>query len=111
MPSGQALSECPITTEEGVKAADVAWLSSTRRQRFPKSFLACPVAPEICVEVRSPSNSKREIMEKFDLYFGKGAKECWLCEKNGSMTFFSPEEKISRSELCPEFPTKVSLDI
>jgi Uma2 family endonuclease len=35
-------------------------------------------APEICVEVTSPSNSRKEMREKIDAYFAAGAKEVWL---------------------------------
>ena len=108
LPHGFILPECPIRTAEGVKAADVAWMSFERHAQLPVSFLECPIAPEICIEVRSPSNSYREILEKLELYFKQGAKECWMCDQTGYITFFNTDGQIPQSELCPEFPTQLS---
>ena len=44
-------------------------------------------APEICVEILSPSNTQPEINEKRALYFDAGATEVWICNLNGSMSF------------------------
>ena len=63
MPLGRVLTECPISTADGVKAADVAWASAAcmrelgNRSCFPRS-------PEICVEVLSPGNREAEMQEK-----------------------------------------------
>jgi hypothetical protein len=46
-------------------------------------------APEICVEIVSPSNSRSEITEKRALYFDAGAAEVWVCALYGSISFFS----------------------
>ncbi len=109
LPHGEALGECPVRTAEGVKATDAAWMSHERIQKRPMSSAPCLVAPEICVEVRSPSNSKREITEKFALYFGKEAAECWMCDKDGAITFYDVDGSILHSRICPEFPVKLSL--
>jgi Uma2 family endonuclease len=66
-------------------------------------------SPEICVEVLSPRNTQAEITEKMALYFDAGAKEVWLCNENGMMSFFSraTSHLLSASELCPELPKQV----
>ena len=110
LPEGFSMGECPIQTREGVKAADAAWMSRERRRARPANSLTYLVAPEICVEVRSPSNSYREILEKLELYFDIGAKECWMCDQTGYMTFFNTEGQIARSVLCPDFPAQLSLE-
>jgi Uma2 family endonuclease len=72
--------------------------------------LVCfPIAPEICVEVLSPTNSQAEIKEKAALYFDAGAKEVWLCSASGQMTFLSAAQAqlLRTSQLCPQFPAKV----
>jgi len=98
-----------LETSEGVKAVDVAWVSRLRRESQLKE--ACYlIAPEICVEIESPSNSRAELMERERLYFEKGAQEFWLCDLNGRMTFLNPAGEIARSGLCPTFPSTVSLD-
>ena len=46
-------------------------------------------APEICVEILSPSNSIAEIDQKRALYFDAGAGEVWICNPDGSVSFLS----------------------
>ena len=66
-------------------------------------------APEICIEVLSPSNSAAEIAEKRALYFDAGAAEVWICNRDGSFAFFSgPDHQIPRSVICPLFPERIS---
>ena len=105
-PAGEVISECPISTEKGVKAADVAWCSvEIWKESEGKSCLLR--APEICVEVLSPSNTRGEIDQKKGLYFGAGAKEVWLCAEDGAMSFFSSAGSLECSAICPEFPKRV----
>lgn len=107
MPPGEVLPECPISTADGVRAADVAWVSPQRWRELGNR--ACFVqAPELCVEVLSPANSDEEIREKIALYFNAGAKEVWTCGSFGQMTFFGPGSiPLAKSTLCPEFPTSL----
>jgi Uma2 family endonuclease len=108
MSNGRVLTECPISTADGVKAADVAWASSERMREL-NNRSCFPHAPEICVEVLSPSNTVAEIEEKTALYFDAGAKEVWLCSSSGKMTFKSCRDSlpIDNSQLCPAFPKYV----
>jgi hypothetical protein len=57
------VSECPLSTAGGVKAIDVAWLAPGRPENISQLILF-ERAPEICVEIVSPSNSRSEITEK-----------------------------------------------
>ena len=110
MPNGRTLTECPISTADGVKAADVAWASQQCMGELGDR--ACfPRAPEICVEVLSPSNTEAEMREKMALYFDAGAREVWLCSASGAMSFLSPgpARPLNASELCPPFPTQIDL--
>jgi Uma2 family endonuclease len=108
-PTGEVISECPISTSDGVKAADVAWCSPEiwSRYRHRVCFLECP---EICVEVWSPTNTRGELEAKKRLYFEAGAKEVWFCDGKGQMSFFlGPDaEAVERSALLPEFPVSVT---
>ena len=106
MVGGYGAPECPVLTAAGVKAMDAAWVSKERFAQLPASGVY-QTAPEICVEVRSPSNSFQEIQEKLQLYFGAGATECWMCDRNGQMSFYNAEGPIRRSRLCPDFPEQV----
>src|ERR1051325_3552107 len=109
MSGGLSIIVCPIQTAEGVKAVDVAWVSHQRRASRPNDP-AYLIAPEICVEVLSPSNLEGQMNERRRLFFEKGALEFWLCGLNGEMSFFDPAGPIPHSRLCPEFPKQISLD-
>ena len=107
LPSGRTLAECPLSTADGVKAIDLAWLARGRAE-FRERPLVLTNAPEICIEVFSPSNTQREIDEKRALYFDAGAAEVWICNLNGSMSFFvGPDHQVSTSTLCPDFPDRI----
>ena len=65
-----------------------------------------------CIEILSPSNHREEMLGKMSLYYAKGAKEVWLCDKYGQMEFFAAEsapEPIPSSRLCPNFPRQIEL--
>jgi len=110
LPQGRVLTECPISTADGVKAADVAWVSPERMGQLGDQ-VCFPCAPEICVEVLSPGNTEAEIREKMTLYFDAGASEVWLCARDGAMSFFAPGsgQPTRSSRLCPQFPDQVEL--
>ncbi len=107
---GRVVTECPVTTSDGVKAADVGWFSEERFQQAfdQRCFLE---APEICVEILSPSNTGSEMEEKKALYFEAGAKEVWFCDEDGNMAFFtSPDVPVPGPSLhCPDFPAAIRL--
>ena len=107
LPKGRTLAECPISTAAGIKAADVAWLGPERQENIHQLTLFTR-APEICIEIFSPSNSIAEIAEKRLLYFDAGATEVWICNLDGSMSFFSGvENRLPASLFCPAFPDRI----
>jgi Uma2 family endonuclease len=110
MQRGPVVTECPISTADGVKAADVAWASTERVRELGGNF-CFPRAPEICVEILSPGNTEAEIRDKTALYFDAGAVEVWHCTNNGKMIFFraGPGQKLNNSQMCPDFPLHVTL--
>ena len=110
LPRGRVLTECPISTADGVKAADVAWASPDCMRELGNR-VCFPRAPEICVEVISPGNTEMEILEKRRLYIDAGAKEVWLCSQSGAMSFFvaGAAQPLKASRLCPRFPKRVAL--
>lgn len=108
VPNGKTLPECAIATPAGTKVTDVAWVSPERFQIIRKED-ECSIAPEICVEVISSSNSKREIREKMELYFSRGALECWTCDEHGNMSFHGREGRLEQSAIAPDFPARIDL--
>ncbi|MBF0238878.1 MAG: Uma2 family endonuclease [SAR324 cluster bacterium] len=95
--------EFPVMTVDNVKSPDVVWISDELFEQV-KEEEASPVAPEICIEVKSPSNSWTKMLNKAALYFEKGAKEVWICDEQGNMSFFDPEDKLPTSRMVPDFP-------
>ena len=107
-PHGKVASECAIWTKKGTKVADVAWMSLAIYEKV-KWEDECSLAPEICVEVLSTSNTGEEMLEKKALYFEQGAHEVWICYKNGKMHFYSSAQPLKQSQLIPDFPKKLNL--
>ena len=93
---GAIITECSIRTSQGVKVADVAWASDDfiEAHGFETPYRK---APEICVEIVSPSNSPGEINEKIELYLAKGAHEVWIVSEDGSTRYYTHEGEIEAS--------------
>lgn len=106
--AGRVITECPLSTSDGVKAADVAWASPERLAELGDG--ACfPRAPEILVEVFPPGNTKAEMLEKKALYFDAGAQEVWFCDESGRIRFYRPTGDTETSVLFPAFPRQIDL--
>jgi Uma2 family endonuclease len=55
-------------------------------------------APEICIEVVSPSNSVKEMQEKIDAYLAAGAEEVWIAyPQTKRCEFYGGQGRIDRS--------------
>lgn len=110
LPHGRTVVECPISTAEGVKGADAAWISYVRLAEIGEG-VCLPAAPEICVEVLSPDNTRAKMREKKALYFAAGATEVWFCDRKGKMTFYCTADSTGTpsSIFCREFPSRVEL--
>jgi Uma2 family endonuclease len=106
MDHGQVISECSVETSDKTKVADVAWVSdqflATHQMETPYE-----AAPEICVEILSPSNSDEEMEIKRTLYFESGAREVWQCDEDGVMTFFTSSGVCEKSPLASAFPKRM----
>lgn len=105
---GEAIPECSIQTADGVKVADVAWASAEFLQRHGIAN-PYPEAPEIIIEILSPSNTLAEMEEKKELYFARGAREFWVCQEDGEMRFYNNHSQLAASSLAPGFPARVEL--
>lgn len=105
---GTAAVEFAVETSKGVKLPDVVWISEERLKQMPEGAESCPVAPEICVEVLSYSNTRGEIEEKRNLYLEQGALEVWTCDMKGRMRFFDRGGEREASALAPSFPSQIA---
>ena len=94
--NGKIIMECSVKTDDGVKVADVAWASDEFIEQFGYDT-PYTKAPEICVEITSPSNAKAEIEEKIELYLAQGAKEVWILDESGTIAYFAHEGPMPHS--------------
>ncbi len=105
---GKAYPECPIHTSDGDKVADVVWVSPQRYQQI-KDEEVCSIAPEICIEVKSASNTQAEMRTKMNLYLSAGAQEVWFCSEQGKIRFFNNQGELEHSILISQFPSQVGI--
>src|SRR4051794_19058959 len=110
LPEGGQLGECAVSTSDGIKGVDVAWLAPDRRHELSGEE---PVlrAPDTCVEILSPSNTVREIQDKIDLYFEAGAREVWVCDRQGRLNFHvgsRSNRRPSGTSPCRSDPTSAA---
>ena len=94
---GRAFVEASMLTRAGVLVTDVAWASAEFMQMhgFETPYTR---ALEICVEIVSPSNSRKEMREKIEAYLAAGAREVWLVyPQSKRCEFFGPEGTLPAS--------------
>jgi Uma2 family endonuclease len=103
---GEVMPECAINTTEGVKVADVVWCSEERFEQI-EDEISASIAPEICIEVKSASNTLEEIEFKKKLYLEAQCLEVWLCNEQGQITFYNQQGELEQSLLVPDFPKQI----
>ena len=94
---GEVITEAPIVTPAGLFLADLAWLSPAY---ISAHGIESPLtrAPEICIEVVSPSNSVKELNEKRHAYLAVGAVEVWIVyPQSKRCEFYGPQGALQRS--------------
>jgi len=100
MLGGEVITEAPIATPMGLFLADVAWASESFWAVHASEF-ALTQAPEICMEVVSPSNSLKELGEKRDAYIAVGAQEVWIVYPQSKRFEFYGERGLLTSSAYP----------
>ena len=101
--SGEIIAEPAIQTAIGVRVPDVGWGSA----EFIKSQAndsPLQLAPELCVEVLSDSNSDAEMAAKRAAYFAAGAQEVWLVADDSSIVVYTKEGLQPSSTIAAEVP-------
>ncbi len=108
LPDGTVYTECSVLTEAGVRVPDVAWgsVDFVQDQGANTPFGR---APEICVEVLSPSNSQKEIDAKVKGFLAAGAREVWLVRAREGVSFIGPEGAMARSGFVAEVKLPASI--
>ena len=101
---GAILPECSVLTSIGIRCPDAAWASPEFMARYGE-ITPYNRAPEICVEVLSPSNTPAECDEKTRAYLAAGAHEVWIVSELGTIRYFGAAGEKAKSD----FPVNISL--
>jgi Uma2 family endonuclease len=97
LPAGTGIIECCVLTTDGVRVPDVAWASAAFMARYG-DLSPFPRAPEICVEVRLPSNTDAEMAYKIELFLQAGAVEVWIIDEDGVRLVFDAQGERAGSQ-------------
>lgn len=109
LPDGIVVTEASILTDIGIRVPDVVWGSRQFAQAYGETT-PYPMAPEICVEITSPSNSDAEIQEKIRAFLKAGAQEVWIAADDGTITYHDAtgERNASRFAVSIRLPGPIS---
>lgn len=101
-----------------VLGVDAAFVSRERLSAVEDLNSFFPSAPDLAVEVLSPSNTRREMDEKVALYFGAGARAVWVFNprKKTAAVYASPtdvhilneQDTLEGGEVLPGFKLELS---
>ena len=61
-----------------VRAPDVAFVASERMETIPVGFV--PLAPDLAIEVQSPGDNQRELLDKVGEYLQAGTRLVWVVD-------------------------------
>ena len=110
--SGFVLSVEPPT----VRAPDVAFVREERRTFDRKRF--APIAPDLAVEIVSPSNTLSEIQDKVVDYLDAGSRIVWVVDPGSRLVtvyrsredirLIAEDGEIDGGDVLPGFRVKVS---
>jgi hypothetical protein len=106
LPNGHVLVDVPIQTHDGIRMADVAWISDARRSTLCREP-AYSGAPEICVHLPGPERAESEVNKTMAILFKTGAVENWLVDVIGNIKTF----RFSVSEQKRYFPELLKIRI
>jgi Uma2 family endonuclease len=97
---GRAFVEASVLTSAGVLVADVAWASDEFMQvrGFETPYNR---APELCIEVVSPSDSRKELSEKVAAYLEAGAEEVWIVFPQSKRCEFHGRQRLTQRSRYP----------
>ena len=101
--TGTALVEGSVFTSDGVRVPDVVWASAAFMARHGE-LTPVPHAPEICVEVHSPSNTDAEMAHKTQPDLNAGAVEVWIVDEDGGFQVFDAQGQQMASRFAVSLP-------
>lgn len=111
LPHGKVMTECPIQVGEKVRVPDVIWVDR-QTESYTSDQSALSRAPEICIEILSPSNTQSEIDSRRTDLAAAGCLEFWTCTESGEIRFLNALDgnRLSSSGIAPDFPSTLNTD-
>jgi Uma2 family endonuclease len=105
----------PVT----LRGPDLAYIPLERSAQVANSTKRVQGAPELAIEVVSPSDTPAELLEKVGQYLGAGGLLVWLVyperrevrvfEASGAMRILGERETIEAPDLLPGFSARVAV--
>lgn len=118
-PGGILTCESGVITErhpDSVRGPDISYWTKDRLKEIPVGYVE--TAPDLIVEVLSPSNTTKQILEKLREYFAKGVRLVWVVspEDRTLTSYRKPEEgrllhetaMVTGEDVLPGFECRVS---
>jgi Uma2 family endonuclease len=104
-------------TDDTVRAPDLSFVTAARRESIKSKGFA-KGAPDLAVQVISPSDSIRQLMRKVKQYFAAGTHTVWIVypdeqevqvlEASGTDRLLKGDDAIEAPELLPGFSVPIS---
>jgi Uma2 family endonuclease len=101
---------------DSVRGPDVSYWSKERLPEVPVSYIE--IAPDMLVEVLSPSNTSKQIRAKLAEYFARGVRLVWvIAPEDRTLTIYrTPDEGrvlhetalVTGEDVLPDFTCRVS---
>jgi Uma2 family endonuclease len=104
----EATTAISILTDIGIRRPDATWMPESRWQAAGEVD-PLPFAPDICVEVLSPTNTLAEVQIKVGAYLRAGAREVIVVGLDGAVKFCGPEGERETSAFGVRFNWPVGL--
>jgi Uma2 family endonuclease len=112
-------NDAGFITERGpdsVRGPDISYWTKERQNEAPIGYTE--VAPDLVVELLSPSNTSTQIRDKLEEYFAKGVRLVWVIapEDRTLAIYHMPDEgrllhekaTVTGEDVLPEFSCRVS---
>lgn len=104
LPFGEIVAPVVVTLS-GVRKPSIGWAmpGHVSEQQPCPSFRS----PDIWIDIVPARMLQRHVRERHLSIFMAGARECWICQPSGRISFFGPSGVLPMSEICPVFPLHV----
>lgn len=94
-PVGRAAAEIDCRLSEAiVRRSDVAFFFTPPVRPVPMDVVPIPFAPDIAIEILSPSERAVEVNRKVLDYLAAGSREVWLFDRDNAEAFVHTEEGV-----------------